>query len=258
MLAKDLLNLIAYSSSIPAQDLDEAIHFTLQPEDEGTHRLTQAAKSDELRTFLRTPTLSSALAIHANSSDTTILSPLSLLGAQLAQILFSANTPIVLVYFCSLQAEAWDPRSNATGLIASLTGQLLSYPSQTFDLSFVDSEVAQLLEQDDFPQLVQLFLSLLHQLPPDAYVFCFIDEVSVNETPEREEDMRKLLATLVRQVIGRQEEDGLPVFKLLLMDGRSSRVGEIVGVENVLELSEDGEGEDVEAVDVARGVFEEL
>lgn len=241
ILAKDLLNLIAYNSFVVAQDLAEALNVTLEPDEKDMRKLSQAVKSDELRTFLRTPTVSSALAINANSEEPSTLSPLSFLDGQVAQMLFVPNDPILLIYFCSLHAESWDPRASASGLIASLIGQLLSYPNLTFNVSFIDSDMEQLLEQDDFLALVQLFLSLLYQLPSDACVLCIVDEVSVYETPERQEDMRKLLATLVRQVIRKQTESNLLVFKLLLTDGGSSGVETIVGMENVLELTEDGE-----------------
>jgi hypothetical protein len=258
ILAKDLLNLIAYNSFVLAQDLAEVLNIRLEPDSKGMRQLSEAVNSNELRTFLRTPTVSSVLAINANSEETSDPSPLSFLDGQLAQMLLSPSDPILLVYFCSLHAESWDPRASATGLIASLVGQLLSYPNLTFDVSFVDSEMEQLLEEDDFQTLVQLFLSLVHQLPSNAYVFCILDEVSVYETPERKDDMRKLLATLVRQVIGKQTESNLPVFKLLLTDGGSSGVETIVGMENMLELSEDGEEEDREALEVVGSVFEEL
>jgi hypothetical protein len=257
MLAEDLLNLIAYNRFVLAQDLAEALSIKFEPDDEGTRKLSQAVKSDQLRTFLRTPTVSSTLAINANSEEPSILSPLSFLDSQVAQILFS-NDSILLIYFCSLHAESWDPRASATGLIASLAGQLLSYPNLTFDLSFIDSEKEQLLEQDDFCALMQLFLSLLHQLRSDVHIFCIVDEISVYETLERQEDTKKLLATLLREVIGKQREYNLPAFKLLLTDGCSSGVDMIVGMENVLDLSEDGEGEDGEVSEVVGRVFKEL
>ena len=254
MTAEDLLNLIAYNTFISVQDLQDVIHSTLSPE--GNNLVAQAAKSDELHTFLHTPTVSGVLAIHANASDPPTLSPLSFLSSQLTQFLFFAESPIVLVYFCSLHAQGWDPRAGATMLIASLVGQLLDYPGLAFDLSFVDDEAAQLLEDDDFPELVQLFLSLLHQLPPDMSIFCFIDEVSVYETLERQGNMRKLLATLVKQVIDRQEEDGLPAFKLLLTDGKSTMVGDIVQVDNVLDLDEDLHEDDLDTEEVVGRAFE--
>lgn len=258
ILAEDLLNLIAYNRFVLAQDLAEALNITFEQNDEGTRKLSQAVKSDEMRTFLRTPTVSSTLAINANFEEPSTLSPLSFLDSQVAQILFSSNDSILLIYFCSLHAESWDPRASATGLIASLAGQLLSYPNLTFDLSFIDSEKEQLLEQDDFCVLMQLFLCLLHQLPSDVRIFCIIDEISVYETLERQEDTKKLLATLLLEVIGKQREYNLPAFKLLLTDGCSSGVGTIVGMENVLELNEDGEAEDEEVSEVVGRVFEEL
>lgn len=246
MTVEELLNLIAYNSITPSQDLEEALDSAPEPDSKGVRRLAQAVKSDEFRAFLSTPSTSSVLLVHANYEDPYTLSPLSFLDGQVAQMLYSTNTPILLFYFCSLHSESWDPRVGAIGLLASLIGQLLSYPELSFDLSFIDDEMKDLLEQDDFVALVQLFLTVLHQLPQDAYVFCIIDEVSVYETPDRQENMRKLLATLVRQVVMKQRDEDLPSFKLLLTDGGNSTVDNIVGVENVLELSPDDDEEDVD------------
>jgi hypothetical protein len=201
--------------------------------------VTHVAKSDALRKFLQTPTKSSVLAIHANLSDVDTVTPLSFLDAHLMKLLLSSEKSIVLAYFCSLHAEVGSPRANARGLVASLVGQLLDYPSLRFNLSFIDEEMTELLKGDDLVQLVQLFLCLLQQLPSDAAVFCFIDEVTFYETSERKDETRTLLVTFVKQVINKQRDMGLPVFKLLLTDGRSSMVGKIIGEENVLDVLED-------------------
>jgi hypothetical protein len=242
--SEDLLNLIAYNSFSSLQDLQRALDFTLSAKE--SNLINQAMTSEELQNFLRVPSTSSALSINANFADSGELSPLSFLSAQLSSILLSSENIVVLFYFCSLNTVSANPLANAKGLVSSLAGQLLENPNLSFDLSFVDEQMAQSLAQDDFVELVQLFLHLIHQLPSDLTVVCFIDEVSVYETPERRDQMQKLLATLVNQVIRKQESDDLVAFKMLLTDGNNSMAGDIIGSENVLDLQDDFDGEEVD------------
>ncbi|KAH0565034.1 hypothetical protein GP486_001573 [Trichoglossum hirsutum] len=220
IVVEELIAVLMYNADIPARDLEECRDFSGMMSRKEINRAFQAMRSVELQEWLTDSTKSRVLLINGNGPDPTVLiSPLSVLLAMLSHAYENSRRAVVLSHFCSLHADTWDPKANATGMIISLIGQLLSYQGLEFNLSSFDDDFCQSIEDDDLEMLCIMFLRLVKQLPRTKIVFCLIDTISVYETKDRLVKTARVLSTLTHLVANRRKG---PIFKLLVTDPRMS------------------------------------
>jgi hypothetical protein len=149
------------------------------------------------------------------------ISPMSTLCAALLHSFdhMRSGPPIHLSFFCGLHANANDSLAGPTGMIRSLTAQLLRTYEFRFD--FVDSHhYRDALETHDLRFLCAAFERLVYQLPAHTAVFCVVDGISLYERAELEEGLECVAATFSR--LGQDPSLGC-FFKALITSPNQSR-----------------------------------
>ncbi|KAF2801362.1 uncharacterized protein BDZ99DRAFT_577641 [Mytilinidion resinicola] len=133
---------------------------------------------------------------NADGFELERISPMSTLCAALLRSFEHrrSGTPIHLSFFCGLHTSSNDPLSGPTGMMRSLTAQLLRMYEFRFD--FVDSHrYRDALESHDLHYLCAAFEKLVYQLPAHTPVFCVIDGISLFERLDLESDLGRIAAT---------------------------------------------------------------
>lgn len=233
-----IISLIAYNEETAATDVDrccsegEAMSFS------DKDRASYVARSSQLQSWLLRTRMSSALLILGNTTQSTaFFSPLSYLVAQVARLYSDTEATATISFFCGLHYESWkDPQANATGLVISLLGQLLSNSrfEPWFDLSFIDDELKEQLNNKDIEALCDLFKTLILQIKEPIVLLTCIDMLSTYETRQHLEEttvVMEMLMELVQETERQQpwaEEEGTAklVFKLLVTDPGPSCMAE--------------------------------
>ncbi|KAJ5483321.1 hypothetical protein N7530_002567 [Penicillium desertorum] len=160
----------------------------------------------------------------------------------------SAPNPkvLILTHFCSLHTEI-GPRAGATGLIASLIGQLLSYDSHRvqFDLSQITEHALLRIEEFSLKRLCWLFEMLIAQVKKGVTIICIIDNISSYEMDEAVRDLERLVRRLQTWVIQANQTSSKPRMKLLITDtNQTTRVYRYFQQDDILDLEGDGESGD--------------
>ena len=249
---QELIDLLTYNLDDLTQDVGDSCDLGEIISEEEKSDASQAARSKQLRKFLVDASKSRVLLIHGNIEDPTPTSFLSFLTGKLSLTYANTEDVFVLSYFCGLHAEIWDPKANASGMMTTIVGQLLSIPHVIYDLSFVDDSMYELIGKDDCRMLCTLFLHLMDQLPRNKVVFCFIDSISIYETEERAQDACLVLSTLTNFI--KEQEDGA-IFKLLVTEpGRSQYAWRYITEENdVLEMNGSDEDDGLGILEIEDG-----
>lgn len=205
-------------------------------------RASHIARSEQLRSWVLDAENSTALLILANTRDdaTAFSSPVSYLVAELSDLYADRNSTATLSYFCGLHVDSWkNPRATGIGMVSSFLGQLLDYErfESEFGLGFLDDQIIEGLKCDDCETLCEVFKTLILQIRQPVVLYCFVDTLSIYETPQRyatTSAVLNILKDLVDETRNRQTEgkEGT-VFKLLVTDPGSS-----VKLESVFEEDE--------------------
>lgn len=143
---------------------------------------------------------------------------MSFVCALLIQSLQTTDAAITISFFCGLHTLSTDPLSSAAGLMRSLISQLLSIHS--FNLSFIDEDYEEQLHQNNLEYLLDLFRTLIEQLPSSRVLFCLIDGIAFYERHQDRNDIQALLETLSEIT----DDRGIgPVVKVLMTNPLRSR-----------------------------------
>lgn len=182
-------------------------------------RTSFVARSTLLRDWLLDVEHSRSLLIMGNSGDTDF-SPLSFLIAELTSLYAHAEGIMTLTYFCGLHTdEHRNPRANSIGLVNSLIGQILSHDDAQFDLDFISDDMRERMKNDEIDALCTVFKELALHTQQPMLIFCFIDTISIYETPDRKEATKSVLQMLTDLAA---QQNKAVVFKLLITDSGMS------------------------------------
>jgi hypothetical protein len=143
--------------------------------------------------------------VHGNHDGTQFISPLSYLCAKVADLMSVSDAVVCLTYFCGRHTDEWrEPQANAQGLLAQLTGQLLSQTRNRkrkkakLDLSSLTADDQSGIESNDLSATWRAFETIVKQLAKGTIVFCFIDSLSAYENSVRRQKTSVLMKKLCR------------------------------------------------------------
>lgn len=142
------------------------------------------------------------LLIHGTFRGSRTISPLSLLTATLTEAVRPDHLRFVsLVFFCGCHLDPEeDTLSGGKALIQVLISQLLQQqPHLNISPSPWELNLDQ-VRQGDLQQLCQFLNLLVHHLPGDVTLFCFIDGMVYYERDEFIDEMQYVLAAIMRLV----------------------------------------------------------
>ncbi len=178
------------------RNVDDALHglnaFSLSDQD----RVAAIIEHDAVQDWLLDLD-SQAILVHGNCRRDEIVSPTSAATAMLIRELFDkflekTSKVIILYWFCGLNIH--NPHGNILAMVRSFICQLVSAPFT------VDIKSHGQVRNDDIEALLDLFLTLLRQLPEGTVVVCFIDGISFYEGDEQQSDTCKVISQLSRMV----------------------------------------------------------
>jgi hypothetical protein len=241
-----LLHLLAFDETKVASDRGTNVHPSKFNKRE-CQKLPFIMRSAQFQNWInKTEGKNASLLVqgHFDSEDGT--SALTHLCARIAYE--SAPNPkvLILTHFCSLHTEI-GPRAGATGLIASLIGQLLSYDSHRvqFDLSQITEHALLRIEEFSLKRLCWLFEMLIAQVKKGVTIICIIDNISSYEMDEAVRDLERLVRRLQTWVIQANQTSSKPRMKLLITDtNQTTRVYRYFQQDDILDLEGDGESGD--------------
>jgi hypothetical protein len=204
---KSLLAALDFDPDFLQEDMDHCLTLGFRETPEFQDRAAWAMKAPKTSSFLDSDSGSKLLVVNGNHDATHFISPLSYVCAKLTDYMSVSDEIICLTYFCSRHTNEWrDPRANAQGLLAQLTGQLLSQlkskKRKRFDpdLSSLSIEDQSALENDDYAATWRTFETVIKQLPRGTVVVCFIDALTVYENSARKQDTSALMKKLSRLI----------------------------------------------------------
>lgn len=171
-------------------------------------RASWVLKAPETSSFLDSSPGSRLLLIHGNDDGTQFISPLSYVVAKVADLMSVSDAVLCATYFCSRHPDNWrEPRANAQGMLASLTGQILEQLENRkrsrkvkLDFSSFTADDEKDLEEDDLATTWRVFDTVVKQLPKGSVVFVFIDGLSAYENSARKTETCGVMKKLCRVV----------------------------------------------------------
>ncbi|RDL36240.1 Uncharacterized protein BP5553_06852 [Venustampulla echinocandica] len=204
---KDLLYMLEYDHELHQKDAEDCLSLGYTQDDAGQARATWVLHSTEMGEFLAGKVESQLLLINGNSEATEFISPLSFVCAKISDLISVSNHVLILTHFCGRHTdEMRDSKANATGMLASLVGQLLmqvkSWGHRKFKLDLSSLSDDDLSETEDLGVLFNTFRTVIAQLPKGTLIFCLIDSLSAYENSTRKEetiDFMRKLARLVKK-----------------------------------------------------------
>lgn len=227
---EDLNNILGIGRTLPLADQNRAV------------ALMQSTRFHEW--FLSA--VSSSLIVNGSCDYVQRESPMSFVAAKLASSLYKSvaswksDSPaklIVLHFFCGKHVDGCnDVDASPAGLLCSLLRQLVRQHA-SFKLAKIMQQKT-ILDSSDVNQLLDIFSTLIRQLPENVVLFCIIDGLSYYDDQMRGEETSSLikrLASLSTSKEGRKR----CVFKLLLTTSRrlmSTAVDECFGWDEILTL----------------------
>ncbi|KAI2619763.1 hypothetical protein GGS26DRAFT_595168 [Hypomontagnella submonticulosa] len=185
---KDLLDFLNLTG-LEKADMEDIIHRRELLTSGGQDRTAQIMGSPLFRQWMITAA-SRELLIHANS-DAQPVSPLSFFCAMLMQNLRNVDRFRSVAFFCGL--HPYEDYGGGRTMIMSLLAQLLQ--QQSFDLSFIDHELAYIMDSGDIGAFCYVFGELVQQIRGPETVFCIIDGINFYE---RYEDLLQEMALVLR------------------------------------------------------------
>lgn len=242
-----LLHLLAFDETKVASDRGTNVH----PNKCESQKLPSITRSTQFQNWInKTEGKNASLLIqgHFDSEDGT--SALTQLCARIAYE--SAPNPkvLVLTHFCSLHTASRAEigrRAGATGLIASLIGQLLSYDSHRvqLDLSQITKHALSRIEEFSLKKMCWLFQILIAQIKKGIMIICIIDNISSYETNEAVSNLKWLVRCLQTWVIQANQTSSKPRMKLLITDtNQTTQVYKYFQQDDILDLEASGESGD--------------
>lgn len=218
----------------------------IQPMTRGDHTMgkapayvVQMIKRKRVREFIEFAT-SDAVFVELTlaGQETARRSPLTLGSAMLLQDVMRTSNTATIHYFCGLHNKSQDPLCGGRGIAKMLIAQLLALP-QSYDLSFMDASWWETLELRSREVLFETLARLICQVRA-ATLFCVIDGASLFETNDHTDDMRALMAELLRVTL---DDQHVCHVKLLVTSFKASRrIGpmfEEQGLQGLVKLNAD-------------------
>jgi hypothetical protein len=153
---------------------------------------------------------SGILIISAMNEDVQIeqgITPLSCVCALLKRTLHRLPSCTSLNFYCGTHASPGDNLEGANGIIRSLTYQILQKYGNSLNLSFLDFQALQQIQNHDLQALCVLFRNLFGCIGTGVFV-CIIDEVSLYETDYRLPEMEFVMTFLNNLVTEIQASSG--------------------------------------------------
>ncbi|KAI1119105.1 hypothetical protein F5Y14DRAFT_460402 [Nemania sp. NC0429] len=199
----ELLEFLAMTH-LETEDVEYITHQRELIISRGQDRTEQIMRSPELRAWLIEPN-SKELLIHGHSEPLPV-SPLSFFCTILMKNLRSVERFKSVAFFCGCHPH--DEYGGARTLIMSLLSQLLQQSS--FDLSFIDHEIAYRMGGGDTRTFCYVFGQLVKQVKKTETVFCVIDGVNFYERNDEQDtaDVLRFLLDLANE--------SAPIYKILL------------------------------------------
>ncbi|KAI0376987.1 hypothetical protein F5Y04DRAFT_285406 [Hypomontagnella monticulosa] len=201
---RDILDFLDLAG-LDEADMEDVIHRREMLISGGRDRTAQIMASPLFKQWLVTAA-SKELLIHANS-DAQPISPLSFFCAMLLQNLRSVDRFRSVAFFCGL--HPYEDYGGGRTMIMSLLAQLLQ--QQSFDLSFIDHELAYRMDSGEIEVFCYVFGELVQQIRGPETVFCIIDGINFYE---RYEDLLQEMALVLRFLLDLTKDR--TVFKILI------------------------------------------
>lgn len=164
-------------------------------------------------------------------------SPLSVVTCSIIEQMKADISTMCIYHFCHLHTSPTDSAPGPSGILRSLTSQLLRlFPQQT-SLGFISGRrYRDKLQSWNIDFLCDCFTNVLKQLPPDARILCIIDGIDCFEKHQWAKDCRRMIRDLLDIV---HDDDISPVFNLLVTSPvRSRYAGPMFPMENRFQLTE--------------------
>ena len=188
---KTIMNILDFDPISPVSDAERCLELALVDDPIALDRASWVMHSEKLMAWLGQGKKSRALLIHGSSEPFQYTSPLSMFCGHLVGLFAAAKPILILNYFCGLHMGT-DPRSNVSGMLVSLIGQLLgqgAHKGLHFELSFIDDDDIRSLEKNDIETLCNVFRDLVLQVPDNKFLICIIDGISLYETSDRRNEL---------------------------------------------------------------------
>ncbi|KAI4647780.1 hypothetical protein J4E93_004190 [Alternaria ventricosa] len=203
---KTLLRTLDIDLKTVQDDTDYCLALGFTQSEDFRNRALWVLQSSEFGDFVESADESKLLLVNGNNDAAQFISPLSHVCAKVTDLLSVSDEIFCLNYFCSRHTDQWrEPRADATGLIASLTVQLLTQvkrrkkaQSLDLDLSFLSFEDHCAVQAGDIEATFDVFQAVAKQLPKDTVVFCFIDGLSAYENSDRRENTNRLMKMILK------------------------------------------------------------
>ncbi|KAB2577969.1 hypothetical protein DBV05_g3363 [Lasiodiplodia theobromae] len=217
LLPEDLITEYAYDPYLVGEDCERLL---------GLQHTLRIADQDRAVALMQDPAFvawlslheSSAILIHGNSKATP-KSATSFVCAKLVESLFikastRESTTIPLAFFCGEHTnERTDDYAHPPGLALSLLLQLIDKMAAHTPINPEPLQKAiRDLDAENGVTILNLFVRIVAQLPPEATLFVVIDGVGFFEDSNRREEMKCLARKLARLVKKKHH----PVVKLLM------------------------------------------
>jgi hypothetical protein len=209
---KSLLKLLDFDMDVQQDDITYCLTLGFTQSQEFQDRASWVLSSPQLGKFLSGGPESSLLVVNGNYEPTQFISPLSHACAKISDLISVSNEVFALTYFCGRHSDEWrEPRANASGIITSLTAQLLyqfkkkKNDKYKLNLSAIDEEDEAAIEDGDLSATFKAFRTVVKQLPKGTVILCLVDGLSAYENSDRRDDTVRLmqkLGQLVRKLKG--------------------------------------------------------
>lgn len=164
-------------------------------------------------------------------------SPLSVVTCSIIEQMKADSSTKCIYHFCHMHTSPVDSAPGPSGMLRSLTSQLLRLFPKQASLGFTSGRrYRDELQSWNIGFLCDCFSNVLKQLPWDASIICIIDGIDCFEKHRWAEDCRRMMRDLLDIV---HEADISPVFKLLVTcPVRSRYAGAMFPTENRFQLTE--------------------
>lgn len=212
-----LLELLAINRTEIAKNLTSMLRLGQAADSSYHNRGSLLMRSPDFQHWL-TSTSPNFLLVDGNGhSAAERTSAMTFISALLAQSLSDEGASCIH-YFCGLHTARSDDLSGPSGLLRALLAQLVSL--HALRVGFTDNSEYHELQRFDNTRLCTLFSDLVKDLPKGLILVCIIDGVSLYETSEWTEDLRRILETLNDLT---RDPEVCAVFKVLVTSALASR-----------------------------------
>ena len=212
-----LLEVFAVNDTEIARNLTSVLHLGRATDLSYHSRGSLLSRSPKFQNWLTTTSPIFLLVDGNGDSATERISAMTFVSALLAQSLSDEEVSCVH-YFCGLHKIRSTDLNGPSGLLRALLAQLVNL--HAFRVGFTNNTEYHELQRFDTIRLCALFSELVKDLPEGFVLVCLIDGVSLYETSEWAEDIRRILETL--NALTRDQEVHA-VFKVLATSAMASR-----------------------------------